>query len=537
MEVYDIIGSLLAGLGLFFVGIKTLTTNLRELTGRRFRQLLERSTRYPLVSAAGGALLGATMQTGSAITFILVGMVGAGMITVERSLPIRLGAAVGTSTMVFIATLDIHLFILFLLGIAGFAMAQSRSPRPLLGVLFGGGLMFFGLTMVGTSASSVSEIEWFQNAIISVNGAPIAAFVLACVLSITIQSPQSVAILAIAMTTNGILDTWTTMVIIYGSNFGGGLSTYLLSAGFKGTSRQIMIFQVLFNVITGLVLLCLFFLEKHGGFPLVHALVTSFRVDTAQQMAFVYLIFNVFGAALMYTFRRPILQRIERIWPPSDEENIARLEYLHDHSIDTPDLALDLATREEQRFLALLPEYIEALRMEPGLDETQINMLSRALEQRHQAIDDALAELGHYVSADDSELLIRLSNRNQLLGSLSTSMDNLCRSVTAAKKSEHLAELAIIVAEAFDASLVTAVEAIAADDFEELAEIWKATDDKSDKMRRVRQRFLKGGTDLSDSERLDLMSLTTGLERCTWVLHEVLTDLIAADELKKEIAD
>ncbi len=116
MDIYEIIGSLLAGLGLFFVGIKTLTTNLRELTGRRFRQFLERSTRYPILSAAGGALLGATMQTGSAITFILVGMVGAGMISVERSLPIRLGAAVGTSTMVFIATLDIHLFILFLLA-------------------------------------------------------------------------------------------------------------------------------------------------------------------------------------------------------------------------------------------------------------------------------------------------------------------------------------------------------------------------------------------------------------------------------------
>jgi phosphate:Na+ symporter len=537
MEVYDIIGSLLAGLGLFFVGIKTLTTNLRELTGRRFRQFLERSTRYPMVSAAGGALLGATMQTGSAITFILVGMVGAGMITVERSLPIRLGAAVGTSTMVFIATLDIHLFILFLLGIAGFTMAQSRSSRPQLGVLFGGALMFFGLTMVGTSASSIAEIEWFHNAILSVNGAPIAAFVLACILSIAIQSPQSVAILAIAMTTNGVLDTWTTMVIIYGSNFGGGLSTYLLSAGFKGTSRQIMIFQVLFNVITGLILLCLFFVEKYSNLPLVHALVTSIKVDTAQQMAFVYLIFNVFGAALMYTFRKPILQRIEKIWPPSDEENIARLEYLHDHAIDTPDLALDLAVREEQRFFELLPEYIEALRTEPEPDAAQVNMLSRALRQRHQAIDDALAELSHYVSADDSELLIRLSNRNQLLGSLNTSIENLCKSVIAARQSDHLEQLAITVAEAFDASLVTAAEAIAEDDREQLAEIWKATDDKSDKMRKIRQRFLKGDRELSDSERLDLMSLTTGLERCTWVLHEILADLIAVDELQKVVAD
>jgi hypothetical protein len=97
--------------------------------------------------------------------------------------------------------------------------------------------------------------------------------------------------------------------------------------------------------------------------------------------------------------------------------------------------------------------------------------------------------------------------------------------------------LALIVTEAFDANLVTAVEACAADDFEELAEIWKATDDKSDKMRRICQRFLKGDLELSDSERLDLMSLTTGLERCTWVLHEILADLIAVDQRNKVVAD
>jgi phosphate:Na+ symporter len=127
MDILQDVGSFVAGLGLFFVGIKTLTTHLRDLTGKRFRRMLDRSTRNPLLSAFGGALLGATMQTGSAITFILVGMVSAGMISVERSLPVRLGAAVGTSAMVFIATMDIKIFILFLVGIAGISLAQSRS--------------------------------------------------------------------------------------------------------------------------------------------------------------------------------------------------------------------------------------------------------------------------------------------------------------------------------------------------------------------------------------------------------------------------
>jgi phosphate:Na+ symporter len=126
VDVLEVFGSFIAGLGLFFIGIKTLTTNLGELTGRRFRRFLDRSTRRPLLVLFGGGLLGATMQTGSAITFILVGMVSAGMITVERSLPIRLGAAVGTSAMVFIATMDVKILILFLVGIAGISLAQVR---------------------------------------------------------------------------------------------------------------------------------------------------------------------------------------------------------------------------------------------------------------------------------------------------------------------------------------------------------------------------------------------------------------------------
>ena len=67
-------------------------------------------------------------------------------------------------------------------------------------------------------------------------------------------------------------------------------------------------------------------------------------------------------------------------------------------------------------------------------------------------------------------------------------------------------------------------------DLDERASVWKATDDKSDKMRRIRQSFLKGDAVLSDSERLDLMALTTGLERANWVLHEFLGGLIAEDE-------
>lgn len=530
MDALEVVGSLIAGLGLFFFGIKTLTTHLQDLTGRRFRRMLDRSTRNPMLSAFGGALLGATVQTGSAITFILVGMVGAGMISVKRSLPVRLGASVGTSAMVFIATMDIKTFILFLVGIAGISLAQTRSPRPLIAVLFGGGIMFFGLDMVGESAGFAAQYDFVEKAITSVNGAPLSAFLLAGILSIAIQSPQSVAILSIAMTVGGVLDSWTTMAIIYGCNFGGGLSIYLMSAGIKGTSRQITIFQVWFNVIAGSFLLMLFFIERYMNVPLVHAAVTSIKVDIGQQMAFVYLVYNLFGAAVMYLFRAPILDVIERFCPPSPEEDIGKLQYLHDHALNTPDLALDLASKEELRFLTYLAQEIEPLRDESSAARTQASMLARALDQLHGAIDEYLAELGQHISPEDSERLIRLVNRNRILGSLHSCIENFGSSVLAAKKSEHLAPLAMVVTEAFDATLMNAIDAVQDDDPEDIALAWTSSDDKSDKMRNIRHRFLMGEFDLSDSERLDLMALTTGLERAVWVLHEYLGELVNRQE-------
>ena len=525
VDAITIAGEMLAGLGLIFIGIQHLSGHLREMTGRKFRMMIKGATRSPFISAAAGALLGATMQTGSAITFILVSMVSAGMITVDRSLPVRLGAAVGTSTMVFVATLDIQLFILFLLGVSGVLIAQLRSPKPILGVFFGGGLMFFGLQMVGGSASALTDLAWFHDMIIGVDHVPLAAFLLGAVLSIIVQSPQSVAILAIALTGAEVLNSWTTIAIIYGSNFGGGLSTYLLSAGFKGTSRQIMIFQTLFNVLTGSVLLLLFYAERLSGAPLVHALVMSLALPLEQQLAVVYLIFNVFGAVMMFVLRRPILDWIEKRWPPSAEEEIARLRFLKDHVMDEPALALELAEKEQLRFVGLLQDNIDAVRLEEDDEGAARSDPAEVLSCLHEALENALKELSYRVGVGGSEQMISLANRNQILGSLQQSLAEFCDSVRAIRNSEALAPLGSIFLESVDALLGVTIDGVQSGKRADLEQIWQASHSRSEQMRKVRARSLAGDTALAEDERLDLISLTNGLERTIWLLHEYIGEL------------
>jgi phosphate:Na+ symporter len=526
LESLQVFGEMLAGLALFFFGIQRLSFQLRQITGRRFRMLLQRATRSPLLSALGGALLGATMQTGSAITFILVSMVGAGMITVDRSLPVRLGAAVGTSTMVFVATLNIHLIILFLLGVSGILITQMRSPKPILGVFFGGGLMFFGLQMVGGSASSLTELQWFGSIIVGVDDFAIAAFCIGAVLSMILQSPQSVAILAIALTSADVLSTWTTIAIIYGSNFGGGLSTYMLSAGFRGTSRQIMVFQTLFNVLTGIVLLALFYIERLAGIPLVHAFVTSLGSAVAQQMAVVYLIFNVFGAVMMFALRTPILGWIEKRWPPSPEEDIARLQFLQDHTMDAPDLALELAEKEQVRFIGLFQGNLDALRLPEDQGRVEGETTARAISRLHEALEEALTELSLKVDVVGSEQMISLTNRNQILGSLQQSLADYAGAIRHARNCPSLAQLCEIFLESLDALVGAAIEGVESSDYAELEQIWNATHSRGEQMRAIRKRRLSGEHALSDTDRLDLINLTNCLERTVWMLHEYIGELM-----------
>jgi len=526
MGFLDVAGGMLAGLGLFFTGIGTLTRSLRQMTGRRFRMLLKQWTDYPLLSLLGGVLLGATIQTGSAITFILVGMVSAGVISVQRSLPVRLGAAIGTSTMVLVATMDIQTIVLFAIGIGGVLLTQSRSPKPLYGALFGAGLMVFGIRMVGTSASALTNLEWFGAAIASVNGAPLIAFLLGTGLSILVHSPQSVAILSIAMTSSDVLNTWTTIAIIYGSNFGGGVSTYLLSSGFRGTSRQIMLFQVLFNVLTGLVLLGLFFVERWTGIPIIHAAVTHVGDDVARQMAFVYLVFNVFGACMMYVLRNPILGLIERRWPPFPGEDQGKLAFLKDHALDTPDLALALADKEQKRFFNLLCGHCHALRLPAGENKTQGETIAKTLDRLSEALGEALNELGkNHLDMVESERLIVLINRNGLLDTLHRSLTDFSAAALAAKSSQQLVELSNIVNEALDALLLTVSDAYKSGQAEDLAAVWEATQDRSEQMRVIRRRFMVRDVPLQDHERSNLMGLTNGLERTVWVMNKFIEEL------------
>ena len=70
--MWHVIGSLVAGLGLFFVGLSFLTEHLKMLGGRRLRERIAAWTKQPLMGLLWGGVFIAITQSTSATTFVLV---------------------------------------------------------------------------------------------------------------------------------------------------------------------------------------------------------------------------------------------------------------------------------------------------------------------------------------------------------------------------------------------------------------------------------------------------------------------------------
>src|SRR5262245_33716176 len=153
-----ILANLIAGLGLFFSGLRMLDANLRQATGRQLRTIIGRLTESAWVAGLVGLVTGALVQSSSGIVFILVSLVTSGLTTVKRALPIVTWANVGCCALIFAAVLDLRLAILYLIGLAGAAFAFDRTHRSdALGAVFGIGMLFYGIELMKTGAAPLTE--------------------------------------------------------------------------------------------------------------------------------------------------------------------------------------------------------------------------------------------------------------------------------------------------------------------------------------------------------------------------------------------
>ena len=154
-------GMVLGGFGLFMFGIKFMGDGLKATAGDRLRDYIEKYTSNPVSGLFIGIIMTIIMQSSSATSAISIGLVRAGLMTLEQAAGIILGATIGTTVTSFLISVNIEKYAMFIIfvGTMLICFGKKRQYVYIGNVILGFGLIFFGMAGMGDSYNDLPMLE------------------------------------------------------------------------------------------------------------------------------------------------------------------------------------------------------------------------------------------------------------------------------------------------------------------------------------------------------------------------------------------
>lgn len=528
----DFVASLFAGLGLFFIGIRLIGANLKQMAGRKLRRLITRAVSGTGSTAAFGLLAGAIMQSVNAVTFVLVALVSAGAIDKRRAMPVISWANLGTSLLVLVAALSMHDFILLLIGATGLAfyfnLDQSSRYRYLISALLGVGLLFLGVDLIKTAAHALRDSDMLREAMaMSARFWPVS-FAIGLAVAMVIQSSTTVTVVAMAMAGAGLLPFASGAMIVIGAGLGSGLSGLTLAGRLTGSARQLVLYQIALKAVGVAALMLVFLADWVAGGQLVVPLLDRIGLSKSAELAAVYLALQSASTLCMALLDAPICRLIEAQAPPSIEEVLGKPQYLSEAAMGDADTAILVANREQARLLASLPRYLDGLREDGDAGDLSVQARCEVDRTIARECNMFVAELAErYTSRDVLDQALGLRDRNELITALQASLVELAESAGGADY-ENVRMLLHSLVESLHLMLETLADVATTPDAEDLAMLRMLTHDRSELMDSIRRRMQAEALPHDAQQRA--FAATTVFERCVWLLRRYALLLDAGTE-------
>lgn len=529
-ELVHVGATLFAGIGLFFIGVRLLANNLRQLTGPTARALVGRATCNPRTAALFGLGAGAVMQSINAVIFILISLVSTGVMEARRAHVVINYANLGTSMLVLLAVLNLHLMVLILVGMTGlafyFGLDRSQRFGYLVGALLGIGLLFLGVDFIKLGAEPLKDYPWILDFVRTYSAQSLLfAFAIGLGFTLLTHSAATFTVITMTMAAVGVLDLDSSIMLVIGAGFGSGVSTLLMTLHFTGLARQLAFYQMALKSLGALTMLLLFFVEQHTPIPLLQGLLTSVTDNIALQIALTYILFQIVSDLAMHGVHHRVTHLIEDLAPPTVEERLGKPRYLYEEGLDEATSALVLVDREQNLLLSQLPDYLNRLRSDGPDDDTDVESLFRANSMVAAECARFLAPLmdsrqGH----ENFQQAVALKARNDLIIALQETLHQLVTEGLHGLQTHDCAEATALrhgLAESLHLLMFTLHDAATRQDPDELELLRLLTHDRSEVMEGIRMRLL----DSSPATQHHAYAATSLFERAVWLTGRYVLQL------------
>lgn len=487
MDVFSII-SLFGGLALFLYGMHAMSAGLEKIAGGKLQSTLQKMTSHTSTSLIFGTLITMAIQSSSALTVMLVGLVNSGIMELGQTVSVILGGNIGTTITAWILSLvgiqgdsifirllkpENFSHIMALIGVMMLMASKSAKRKDTGEVFLGFAILMYGMTLMSTSVAPLAEISEFTGILTAFNNPFFGVFVGLVFTGIIQSSSASVGILQ-ALSLTGCVTYGMAIPLILGINIGTCVTALLSSIGTTRNAKRVAIVHLTGKVIGVVFCMIVFYgLNAIIGFSFID------KPVTAGEVALCHTVFNIITTILLLPMRKTLVNISKLIIKDRSSEDVE--VFLDDRLLLSPGLAVhesfnmavkmsDVARRCVLSAMGLMLNYDNDVAAKVKEQETELDkyedklgtflvkLSTSALSESDSAnVSKLLHNIGDFERIGDHALNIRQSAKEMRDKGLSFSV--------------HASEEVSLLFDALKEILTLAMDSFVNDDLEKAAKV------------------------------------------------------------------
>lgn len=409
---------ILAGLGLFLFGIEYMGDGLKGYSGDKMKDIIDKYTSSPFKGIVIGAFVTCLIQSSSGTTALAIGLIRSGLMTLEQSIGIIMGANIGTViTSVFVGLKVSQYAVYFIILGAAFLMFSKNKKTKYMGqIIFGFGCLFYGLELMGDNLANISKVPEFTQVANYLSQNPWLGLLGGTLLTTAVQSSAAVIAIAQQMYGAGAIGLSIALPFLFGSNIGTTITAVLASFGGTVPAKRAAFFHVLFNVVGSL----LFMIVLSPFTLLIEWLAGALNILPELQLSVAHGIFNVVTTAFFFPLIPAIVKLIKKILPSSKKEINMDLSELDQNVVQLfPSHALAIAKNKIIEMGHITIEAVEGIR---AYFETKNPLAKDGVYEMENAINTLDSKITEYLVLISHETL-NYHDSNDYLANMKTIKD------------------------------------------------------------------------------------------------------------------
>lgn len=409
MNILQII-NFFGGLALFLFGMNKMSDNLHAVAGTELRRILKKLTSTPLKGVFVGLGVTALIQSSSATTVMMIGLVNTGIMTLNQAVGVVMGANIGTTITAQLIAFNIgqYAYGFVIAGVILLFMRKSRKMERWSQILIGFGLLFVGLNVMSHAVTPLKESQLARDLMVSISGNPLLGILTGTLFTMLIQSSSASVGIVIVLANNGLIPFEGALYLVFGDNIGTTITAWLAGIGSNTTAKRVALVHTLFNLFGTVFFGILTYL---GIYTIIVNRFTPGNVfageNIARHVANGHTLFNILSTVVFLPFAGILAMIAKKVIPQGKEETLSLGEpkHLNYHLINDAELAIGQVMKELREMLRLVRMGLivsyDAFKDKNYKKQIRISRIETAVDNLQREITLYLVAVNERTNADD----------------------------------------------------------------------------------------------------------------------------------------